>query len=118
MSERGQPGFFHGVFAGFTGFVVLAQLVLVAAFPDMQAMYRDLSPDIRLPLLTRITIHPAWTWGTPLLGAAAVAWLVVARPRSIALYVVVAVAMTGVAVMTYWFPRAPIYELAGNISAD
>jgi hypothetical protein len=108
----------HGVFAGFTGVLVLVQVALVLALPDMRAMYRDLSPDMRMPLLTRITIHPVWTYGTPLLGVAAVAWLLFARPRSRVPYAVVAAAMTAIALLTYWYPRAPIYELAGNISAD
>jgi hypothetical protein len=108
----------HGVFAGFTGVLVLVQVALVLALPDMGAMYRDLNPDARLPLLTRMTLHPAWTYGTPLLGVAAVGWLLVARPRSRVPYAVVAAAMTAIALLTYWYPRAPIFELAGNIQAD
>jgi hypothetical protein len=118
MTDRPPPGFVHGVFAGFAGFVVLVQAALVVAFPDMRALYRDMGADIRLPLLTRITIHPAWTWGTPLVGAAAVTWLLIARPRSLSVYGVVAVALAAVALLTYWYPRAPIYELAGNIRAE
>ena len=118
MTERPSPGFIHGVFAGFAGVLVLVQLALASAFPDMRGLYRDISPDLHLPLLTRITIHPAWIWGTPALGAIAVAWLLVARPRSMVGYVLVAVALAAVAFVTYWFPRAPIFELSGNISAD
>lgn len=116
MDER--PGFLHGVFAGYAGFVVLAQLVLGAAFPDLRAMYHDMAPDIRLPLLTRITIHPAWLWGAPAVGVALIAGLLVKRPRSLAAYIAVAVVLTVVAFLTWWYPRAPIFALAGNIKAD
>jgi hypothetical protein len=111
------PGFWHGVFTGFAGFLVLVQLAFASQLGDLGGMYRDFG-DVKLPLLTRITIHPAWMWGTPLLGVAAVSALLVKRPRSYAIYVAVAVVLTVVAVATYWFPRAPIYALAGNISAD
>ncbi|HEY5947258.1 MAG TPA: hypothetical protein VIV40_17260 [Kofleriaceae bacterium] len=112
-----KPGFGHGVFAGFAGFLVLIQLTLASQLPDLGAMYRDFG-DVKLPLLTRITIHPAWLWGTPLLGVAAVAALLVKRPRSYAPYIAVSVVLVAIAALTYWYPRAPIYALAGNISAD
>ena len=115
-SDRG-PGFLHGVFAGFAGFVVLVQLLLAAELADLAGMYRDFG-DVQLPLSTRITLHPAWLWGAPLFGVSAVAGLLVKRPRVLAAYVVVAVVLAGAAVATYYFPRAPLFALAGNISAD
>jgi hypothetical protein len=117
MSEPPRAGFGHGVFAGFCGFVVLVQLAFASQLADVAEMYRDFG-DVKLPLLTRITISPAWMWGTPLVGIAVVAALLAKRPRSYVPYVVAAVALVIVAAVTYWFPRAPIYALAGNISAD
>ncbi len=111
------PSFWHGVFAGFCGFVTLVQLAFASQLGDLASMYRDIG-NVELPLLTRITIHPAWMWGTPLAGIAAVAALLVKRPRSYASYVAIAVLLVAIAGLTYWFPRAPIYALAGNISAD
>ena len=73
---------------------------------------------MKLPLFTRITISPAWMWGTPLLGVAITAALLVKRPRSYAVYVAAALVLVVVAGLTYWYPRAPIYALAGNISAE
>ncbi|HEX5064427.1 MAG TPA: hypothetical protein VFV99_33860 [Kofleriaceae bacterium] len=115
--ERTKAGFWHGVFAGFCGFIMVVQLAIASQLSDVASMYRDFG-DVKLPVLTRLTIHPAWTWGTSLLGIGAVAALVVKRPRSIALYVATAVVLLAVAIATYWYPRAPIYALAGNISAD
>jgi len=117
MSDPGKAGFWHGAFAGFCGFVVLLQLGFASQLGDLASMYRDFG-KVALPLATRITIHPAWMWGTPLFGAAAVAALLVRRPRSIAFYVVVAVLLVAILGLTFWYPRAPIYALAGNISAD
>jgi hypothetical protein len=115
MTDR--PGFGHGVFAGFCGFIVLVQLALASQLADLESMYRDFG-TVKLPLLTRITISPAWMWGTPLLGMGLVAALLVKRPRSYAYYVAAALVLAIVAGVTYWYPRAPIYALAGNISAD
>ena len=117
MSAPGKAGFWHGAFAGFCGFVVLVQLVFASRLGDVASMYRDFG-EVPLPLLTRITISPAWMWGTPLLGIAAVAALLVKRPRAIAFYIVVAVVVVTLAAMTYWYPQAPIYALSGNISAE
>lgn len=118
QDEQGRaaaPGFWHGVFAGFAGFVVLVQLSLALEFSDYRGMYADFAAP-SLPLLTRITIHPAWLWGVPLLGGAAVAWLLVRRPRSLAPYLVAAIAIGVLAAASYYFPRAPIYALAGHLS--
>jgi hypothetical protein len=115
MTER--PGFWHGVFAGFAGVLVVGQLILAMTAPDLRGMYQDFSPGGSLPVLTRLTIHPAFIWGAPLVGIAAVVALLARRPRLIAPYVVVAVVLVGIAVASWYFPRAPIYELAGRIDA-
>ncbi len=117
MSNERPPGFWHGVFAGFCGFVTLVQLAFASQLGDLSAMYRDFG-NVQLPLLTRVTIHPAWMWGTPLAGIAVVAFLLTKRPRSYAPYVAATLVLVAVAALTYWYPRAPIYALAGNISAE
>lgn len=120
-ATEGKPGMWHGVFAGFAGVVVLVQLALAVELRDLAAMYRDFAganagSPLALPLLTRITLHPAWMWGVPLVGIAAITALLVRRPRSIAIYIAVAALLLVAAAATYYFPRAPIYALAGNIA--
>ena len=115
--ERPAAGFWHGVFAGFCGFVVLVQLAFASRLADYASLYREYG-DVKLPLGTRITLHPAWMWCTPLVGIAAVALLLIKRPRSYVIYIAVALVVTVLAAATYWVPQAPIYALAGNISAE
>ncbi|HEU4614243.1 MAG TPA: hypothetical protein VFS15_19245 [Kofleriaceae bacterium] len=116
-SGRERVGFSHGVLAGFAGCVVLAHLAYSTTLGDLRGMYRDFG-GAALPLLTRITIHPAWIWGAPLAGLAAVAALLAFRPRSHAFYIVTAVLVLIVAAASYWYPQAPIRELAGSISNE
>ena len=112
-----KAGFWHGVFAGFAGLIVLVQLTFAIEFSDLTAMYAEFG-NIELPLLTRITLHPAWMWGAPLAGGALVGLLLWKKPRQLALYIGVAILVLGLAAMSYYYPRAPIYALAGNISAE
>lgn len=114
-SDRERVGFWHGVFAGFAGFVVLGHLAYSSTLGDLRGLYRDFG-GVSVPVLTRITIQPAWIWGAPLAGLAAVVALLAVRPRSYALYVVTAVVVVIVAAASYWYPQAPIRELAGSIS--
>ena len=115
--EAQPPGFWHGVFAGVAGLIVLVQLTFAVELGDLGAMYRELG-DAPLPLLTRVTIHRAWMWGVPLAGAAAVAALLVRRPRTIGVYVALVGVLLVAVAASYYFPRAPVYALAGNIAAD
>ena len=115
--EGGAPGFGHGIFVGFCGFVTLLQLALGFELRDMRDIYKDFG-SVALPLLTQLTIHPVWLFGMPVAGATAVIALAARRPRSLVPYVAIAVVLVVVAAMTWWFPRAPIYALAGNIKAD
>jgi hypothetical protein len=115
MSER--PSFWQGVFAGFAGFIALIQTMFAHALGGIADIYRDMG-SVELPLLTRVTMHPCWAWGMALVGVAAVVALLVLRPRAAWPYVVVALALVVVAAMTYYFPQAPIYALAGNIVAE
>jgi hypothetical protein len=68
--------------------------------------------------MTRLTLSTPWQLGVPVIGLVAVALLVIRRPRSLLPYIAVAVLCTLAAASTYWFPTAPIGELAGNIRAD
>jgi len=111
MSE---PGFRHGVIVGFGGFLVLVQLGLASELVNARDMYRDIG-HVEVSALTRLTLHAAWLWGMPLVGAAALIALLVRRPRSLAIYIAVATALAVVTAMTWYFPRAPIFALAGNI---
>jgi hypothetical protein len=116
MTEQ-KAGFAHGVYAGFCGFLVLLQIGLATQLGDLEAMYRDFG-NVTLPFATRLTIHPAWIYGTPIAGITAVALLLVRRPRSWLPYIAVTVLLVAIVGMTFWYPRAPIYALAGNISAQ
>lgn len=116
-ADETKAAFWQGAFAGFCGFLALVQLALASQLHDVAAMYRDFG-NVELPLLTRITTHATWLVGTPLLALAAVAALLVKRPRSFVPHVTVAVVLVVVVAVTYWYPRAPIRALAGNISAD
>lgn len=112
------PGFGHGIFVGFCGFVALLELALGFELRGMRDVYADFGKDIALPLLTQLTIHPVWLYGMPVAGATTVIALAARRPRSLVPYVAVAVVLVVAAAMTWWFPRAPIFALAGNIKAD
>jgi hypothetical protein len=116
--EGGAPGFGHGIFVGFCGFVTLLQLALGFELRDMRDMYKDFGTGVALPVLTQLTIHPIWLFGMPFAGATAVIALASRRSRSFVPYIAVAVVLVVAAAMTWWFPRAPIFALAGNIRAD
>jgi hypothetical protein len=112
-----KPTFTHGAFAGFAGFVVLIQLALALELAEMKAMYRDFAATA-LPALTRLTIEPLWLWGVPLVGGAAVAGLLIRRPRPLAPYIAVALTLAVLAAATWYFPRVPLFALAGKLQAD
>jgi hypothetical protein len=106
-------GFMPGMAMGF-GLAALLIHIALTAIGNWEALYaEDTKP---LPLLTRLTISTAWRIGVPLVGGAAIAVLIVRRPKPIALYYGVALALGIAAAMTWWFPSQPIYALAGNIS--
>lgn len=117
MTEQRPPTFAQGVLAGFGGALVLALFVLAYEYEDYARMYRDIGGiNVRLPALTKLTLSPIWLWGVPALGAAAVGYLVIRRPRSGVLYACVAGLLVVATAMTWYYPRAPIMALAGNIS--
>lgn len=117
MTEQRSPTFVQGVLAGFGGALVLALFVLASEYEGYAGMYRDIGgANLHLPALTRLTLSPVWLWGVPTLGAAGVAYLVIRRPRSAVVYACVAGLLVVATLMTWYFPRAPIMALAGNIS--
>lgn len=117
MTEERSPTFVQGVLAGFGGALVLAMFVLAYEYKGYTQMYRDIGgATVHLPALTKLTLSPVWLWGVPALGAAAVAHLVIRRPRSGVLYACVAGLLVVATVMTWYYPRAPIMALAGSIS--
>lgn len=114
MTEPRPASFVHGVLAGFGGVLVLIQLVLANDLRGVEGMYREFG-DIHISALTKLTLSPAWLWGMPLVGAAAIVGLLIRRPRSLVLYVALAAVLAAATIMTWYYPRAPIYALAGNI---
>jgi hypothetical protein len=118
MSDEDPPGSFgHGIAVGFATCALLVHIALVGLSSNWSAMYRDFG-NVTLPPMTRLAISTPWQLGVPVIGLLAIAVLVVRRPRSLAPYLAVAVLCTLAAACTYWFPTAPITELAGNIRAD
>ncbi|HET9992440.1 MAG TPA: hypothetical protein VFQ65_28100 [Kofleriaceae bacterium] len=112
------PGSFgHGIAVGCAICAVLVHVGLVALTGDLAGMYRDFGARA-LPAMTRLTLSVPWQLGVPVVGVALIGALVVRRPRRLAVYVAVAVVLAAAAACTYWFPAAPIHELAGNIRAD
>ncbi|MEO6777195.1 MAG: hypothetical protein ABI467_29980 [Kofleriaceae bacterium] len=111
------PGSFgHGLAVGFATCALLVHIALVGLSGDWAKMYREFGGP--LPAMTRFTISIPWQLGVPVVGMLAIAALVVRRPRGLAPYLAVAVLCTLAAACTYWFPSAPIAELAGNVRAD
>jgi hypothetical protein len=118
MSDEDPPGSFgHGIAVGFATCSLLVHIALVGLSNDLAGMYRDLGTT-QLPAMTRLSISTPWQLGVPVTGMLAIAALVLRRPRSLGPYVAVAVLCAVAAICTYWFPTAPIGELAGNIRAD
>lgn len=109
-------GFAHGVAAGIALTVIVVQALAAYELAPMRGMYRDFGGTV--PLATRIVLSPAWLWGVPAAGAVLVSALIAFRPRSVWAYVAYAVVMIGIAIATWWIARMPLYELAGNISAE
>jgi hypothetical protein len=116
--DEDPPGSFgHGLAVGFAICALLVHIALVGLAGNLAGMYRDLG-NATLPFMTRFTLSVPWQLGVPVVGTGAIAVLIVRRPRSLVPYVAVAALCAVAVVCTYWFPMAPISELAGNIKAD
>lgn len=109
-------GFGHGIAVGFALCAVMVHIALVGLTGNWLTVYDEM--HAKLSLMTRLTTSVAWQLGVPVVAAALLGGLILRRPRSLIPYLVVAVACTAAAACTYWFPTAPINELAGNITAD
>ncbi|MEO8548508.1 MAG: hypothetical protein ABI678_00975 [Kofleriaceae bacterium] len=115
--ESDLPGSFgHGLAVGFALCAVLVHIALVGLAGNWAKVYEDMGA--KLPLMTRVTTSIAWQLGVPVVAALGLGALILRRPRSSIPYVAAAVVLTLAAACTYWFPTAPIGELAGNIRAD
>ncbi len=111
------PGSFgRGIAVGFAICAVLVHITLVGLTGNWSKLYEDLRTP--LPVMTRLTISVPWQLGVPVAGAIAIGFLVLRRPRALAVYIAVAAVLAAAAACTWWFPNAPISELAGNIRAD
>jgi hypothetical protein len=106
--------FAQGIAIGLAVAALAIHLVMSAVNAPFADMYRDLG-TFSLPFLTRLTLSIGWKIGVGGIGGAALATLIVRRPRNTALYALVAVALAIAATMTWWYPSAPIGELAGTI---
>jgi hypothetical protein len=115
MTDATEPrgSFAQGMALGFGLAALAIHLALASLGGDWAAAYKDF--EHTLPLFTRITLSPIWRGGVPLVGGTLMAALIVLRPRTSAYYIALAVALGIAAAMTWWFPTAPIYALAGNI---
>jgi hypothetical protein len=109
--------FGKGIALGIAISMTLIIAVIAFELPDMGQIYGDIG-NVQLPLLTQITITRAWLVGVPLAGAAACTGLFVSRPRSLVPYLALAALLVVAALLTWYGPRLPIFELAGNIKAD
>jgi hypothetical protein len=109
--------FGKGIALGISIAMTLVIGLLAFELRDIGRTFADFG-DVRLPLVTRVTISHAWLFGTPAAGTATCAALFVRRPASLVPYIAVAVLLVVVAVLTWYGPRLPIFELAGNIKAD
>jgi hypothetical protein len=106
--------FGKGIALGFAIAMTLVIAVIAFELRGMGQIYADIG-DIQLPALTRMTLAGAWLVGAPLGGAAACLGLFLTRPKASWPYIALAVALVVVAVLTWYGPRLPIFELAGNI---
>ena len=112
------PGDFgKGIALGIAVATTLVIAVIAFELRGMGQAYAEFG-HVDLPALTRMTVGAAWLVGAPLAGAVVCTALFVRRPASLVPYVVVAVLLVVAAVLTWYGPRLPIFELAGNIKAD
>jgi hypothetical protein len=109
--------FGKGVALGIAIAMTLVIGLLSFELRGMGQIYADIG-DVKLPLLTQMTLARLWLVGVPLAGAAACTGLFVSRPKSSVPYIALAVLLVAAAVLTYYGPRLPIFQLAGNIKAD
>jgi hypothetical protein len=107
--------FAQGLATGIAISALLVHVWLAVELRSMREMYKDFGGT--LPLLTRLSIAPAWLVGAPALATIALVFLIGKRPRRLAGYVGLAALLVATAAGTYWFAQAPIRELAGNISS-
>lgn len=99
------------------GLAIAAALILVwVAWQTraLDAMFRDFGTTANLPVVTRFVLGP-WHIITPGAALAAVAYLSIRRPASLAIYVVVGVLAFGAAVFTWYADQAPFGAIADDL---
>lgn len=108
--ERTPATFVHGAMAGIALASIAAQVWLAVMLEPLRDAYRDMGGGVPFVLASW------WRWGMPVLGGVGVAALIARRPRSLGVYVALAVLMVAAAIATWRIAYAPLYSLSGNIS--
>ncbi|HEU0030820.1 MAG TPA: hypothetical protein VFQ53_09305 [Kofleriaceae bacterium] len=111
-------GFGRGMLTGALALLVAVHGLVSWWFSGFEAMYREMGPHAQISHATIFAIRPPWLIGVPTVGAAVVAWLVVKRPGPLWIYLAAIGAIVAALVFTVYFGYRPIWQLAGNISAD
>ena len=109
-----QHPFAAGIATGFACALLLVQTYFVHIGGTYRDMYREFG-GVTLPAPTRLVVSQPWLWGVPVLAVLAIAMLVWRRPRGLAAYAVVALALVATVTVTWFYLDAPMRELAGNI---
>ncbi len=105
--------FLDGLGAGITAMALLALVYFLLHADSFAGMYRDFGG--RLPPLTRLVLHPAWSIAAPLVVALLAGCTLVARTGfRYVMVAIAALALLAVAV-SYVGAYQPIWAFAGNI---
>ena len=91
---------------------MLIHVWLATQLGELRTTYAQFGGPI--PSITRLTISPAWIWGTPALGALATVMLIMRRPRASAPYVVLAVVLAATVVGTWYGSQLPLSDITVN----
>lgn len=106
-------GFADGLGAGIAAIAVIALVYFSTHADAFAGMYRDFGG--RLPRLTRLVLHPAWTVGVPLVVVLLAGACIAVRPRFRYAMIAIAALALGALAVTYLGAYQPIWALAGNI---
>jgi hypothetical protein len=106
-------GYADGLGTGIAAVALVASLILMQATGELERMYMQMGPGAKLPTATTFVMSSAWKIGVPLTLIGGIVAAHVWRPR----YVLVALAIVGIAVDVLWYfaAWAPIFQLSGNI---
>lgn len=112
MTPRRSLTYVDGVGAGIATLAIIAAFWLAHATRTLGVTYAVIG-DLAVPAITRVVLHPVWTFGVPAALAAALVVAHLRRPR----HALVGLAVVAVLVDAGWYYAAwaPVFELAGNI---